>query len=44
MKEQDLQSKIVKELKSNGWDVVKTIFFYYQRMELPAFKKLSNYL
>ena len=25
MKEQDLQSKIIKELKSNGWDVVKTI-------------------
>lgn len=40
MKEQDLQSKIVKELKSNGWAVVKTILLSKNGYpDLFAFKK-----
>lgn len=40
MKEQDLQSKIVKELKNNGWDVVKTILLSKNGYpDLFAFKR-----
>ena len=40
MKEQDLQNKIIKELKSNGWDVVKTILLSKNGYpDLFAFKK-----